>query len=307
MPPTDATSWPADLLDRLGAIPGSTEVHARPDGLWMSAPALDVPAMGREMTALGFRLCTMTGLPADGGETTVIYHWVRADHAARAVHLKTRTRGGALPSLAHDGAAGLVERARDPRLLRRHVHGSSQSRPAAAAGLAEGGLLPRRSGGRRPRGGMRSTRCRTRFRIGPYHPALEEPYKVSVTCGGERVQDVRVEVGFSFRGIELLAQRRNWVQDVTLIERVCGICSNVHALTFCNAAEAIAGIEVPPRARYIRTIMYELERMHSHLLWAGAAARVHRLPHALHGDVRAAGARDGPARGRSPATGCSTG
>ena len=42
--------------------------------------------------------------------------------------------------------------------------------------------------------------------------------------------------------------------------------------TFCNAAEAIAGIEVPPRARYIRTIMYELERMHSHLLWAGVAA-----------------------------------
>ena len=108
--------------------------------------------------------------------------------------------------------------------------------------------------------------------IGPYHPALEEPYKVSVTCSGERVQDVRVEVGFSFRGIELLAQRRNWVQVVTLIERVCGICSNVHAVTFCHAAEAIAGIEVPPRARYIRTIMYELERMHSHLLWAGAAA-----------------------------------
>jgi len=108
--------------------------------------------------------------------------------------------------------------------------------------------------------------------IGPYHPALDEPYKVTVTCGGERVQDIRVDVGFSFRGIELLAQRRNWVEAVTLIERVCGICSNVHAVTFCTAAEAIAGIEVPPRARYIRTIMYELERMHSHLLWAGAAA-----------------------------------
>jgi NADH-quinone oxidoreductase subunit C len=100
MPPTDAISWSADLLDHLGAIPGSTEVHARPDGLWMSAPALDVPAMGREMTALGFRLCTMTGLPADGGETTVIYHWVRVDNANQGVHLKTRTRGSALPSLA---------------------------------------------------------------------------------------------------------------------------------------------------------------------------------------------------------------
>ena len=58
---------------------------------------------------------------------------------------------------------------------------------------------------------------------------------------------------------------------VTLIERVCGICSHVHATTFCRAAETIAAIEVPARAVYIRTILCELERMHSHLLWAGLA------------------------------------
>src|SRR5271166_3452220 len=108
--------------------------------------------------------------------------------------------------------------------------------------------------------------------VGPYHPALEEPYKVNVRCVAETVQQVSVDVGFSFRGIELLAQRREWVPDVTLIERVCGICSNVHAMTFCRAAEQIAGIEVPARAQYIRTIIAELERIHSHLLWAGVAA-----------------------------------
>ena len=108
--------------------------------------------------------------------------------------------------------------------------------------------------------------------VGPYHPALEEPYKVNVRCVAETVQQVTVDVGFSFRGIELLAQRREWVPDVTLIERVCGICSNVHAMTFCRAAEQIAGIEVPGRAVYIRTIISELERLHSHLLWAGLAA-----------------------------------
>src|SRR5450631_183756 len=108
--------------------------------------------------------------------------------------------------------------------------------------------------------------------IGPFHPALEEPYKVSVKCVAETVEQVSVDVGFSFRGIELLAQRREWVPGVTLIERVCGICSNVHSMTFCRAAERIAGIEVPPRAVYIRTIMSELERVHSHLLWAGLAA-----------------------------------
>jgi Ni,Fe-hydrogenase III large subunit len=107
--------------------------------------------------------------------------------------------------------------------------------------------------------------------LGPYHPALEEPYKVSVQCRGDTVQEVRVDVGYSFRGIELLAQRTNWVQDVTLIERVCGICSHVHTTTFCRAIETLAGIEVPPRAVYIRTVLCELERMHSHLLWAGLA------------------------------------
>jgi Ni,Fe-hydrogenase III large subunit len=110
--------------------------------------------------------------------------------------------------------------------------------------------------------------------IGPYHPALEEPYKINVTCNGEAVQKVDIEIGFNFRSIELLAQRRNYIQDITLVERVCGICSNIHTMTFCMAAEAIAGIELPDRARYIRVIIAELERLHSHLLWSGVAAEL---------------------------------
>lgn len=108
--------------------------------------------------------------------------------------------------------------------------------------------------------------------LGPYHPALEEPYKVKLECEGEVVRKAGVEVGFSFRGIELLVQQRNWVEAITLVERVCGICSNTHAMTFCMAVESIAGLEVPARARYIRTIIAELERLHSHLLWAGIGA-----------------------------------
>lgn len=111
-----------------------------------------------------------------------------------------------------------------------------------------------------------------RVPIGPYHPALEEPYKLSIRCKGEIVEDVDIEVGFVHRGIELLAQRRNYIQDLVLVERVCGICSNIHTLTFSMAAEKIAGICVPDRARFIRTIMAELERLHSHLLWAGVGS-----------------------------------
>lgn len=110
--------------------------------------------------------------------------------------------------------------------------------------------------------------------IGPYHPALEEPYKINVICQGENVQDVDIAIGFNFRSIELLAQRRNYIQDIPLVERVCGICSGIHTMTFCMAAEAIAGIEIPARAGYIRVIIAELERLHSHLLWCGVAAEL---------------------------------
>ncbi len=108
--------------------------------------------------------------------------------------------------------------------------------------------------------------------IGPYHPSMEEPYKISVTCQGEVIRGISVDIGFSFRSIELLAQRRNYIQDLVLVERVCGICSGVHTMTFAMAAESLLGIEVPARAQYIRLIISELERLHSHLLWAGIGA-----------------------------------
>lgn len=110
--------------------------------------------------------------------------------------------------------------------------------------------------------------------IGPYHPALEEPYKIDVVCEGETVRDATLHIGFNFRGIEWLAQRRNYIKNIALVERVCGICSGVHTLTFCMAVEQLAGLPVPARAEYIRVIMAELERLHSHILWAGIAAEV---------------------------------
>jgi ech hydrogenase subunit E len=110
--------------------------------------------------------------------------------------------------------------------------------------------------------------------MGPFHPALEEPYKIDVTCVGERVTDASIRVGFNFRAIEWLAERKNYTQDIALFERVCGICSNVHTLTLSRAIEQLADIEVPERAQYIRVIVAEAERLHSHLLWAGIACEL---------------------------------
>ena len=110
--------------------------------------------------------------------------------------------------------------------------------------------------------------------MGPYHPGLEEPYKLDMICEGETVQDAKLHVGFNFRGIEHLAEGRNYIQVIALMERVCGICSNIHTLTLCQAMEGLTGLTPPPRAKYIRVVMAELERLHSHVLWAGIAAKL---------------------------------
>ena len=113
-----------------------------------------------------------------------------------------------------------------------------------------------------------------RIPIGPYHPALEEPYKLELICDGETVRDAVMHVGFNFRGIEYLAERRNYLQGITLVERVCGLCSNVHSLSFCHAVEQLMETPPPDRALYIRVILAELERLHSHFLWAGVASKL---------------------------------
>jgi len=108
--------------------------------------------------------------------------------------------------------------------------------------------------------------------IGPVHPALKEPIQFSFQLDGERIVGVDITAGFAHRGIEYMGMKRNLIQVLYLAERICGICSISHPLALTQAVENAAGIEVPPRAQYIRTIIGELERIHSHLLWAGVGA-----------------------------------
>jgi len=108
--------------------------------------------------------------------------------------------------------------------------------------------------------------------VGPVHPSLKEPIRFTFNLEGERIVGVDIKPGFAHRGIEFMGMRRNLVQVLYLSERICGICSISHPLALTQAVENAAGIEVPPRAQYIRTIIGELERIHSHLLWAGVGA-----------------------------------
>lgn len=110
--------------------------------------------------------------------------------------------------------------------------------------------------------------------LGPYHPALEEPVHVKLLTEGEEIKDAKVFIGYNHRGIEKLTEERNYIQTITLVERVCGICSHSHTLAYCLALEKIAGMDVPKRGDYIRVITCELERLHSHYLWLGLAAHI---------------------------------
>ena len=107
--------------------------------------------------------------------------------------------------------------------------------------------------------------------IGPYHPLQEEPEFFRLHVEGEHVTKLDIEIGYNHRGIEKLAESKSWDQVVFLVERICGICSTSHPAASVCAMEDLAGIEAPERAQYIRTIVAELERVLSHLLWLGLA------------------------------------
>lgn len=113
--------------------------------------------------------------------------------------------------------------------------------------------------------------AKTIIPIGPYHPLQEEPEFFTLTVEGETVVGVDVRIGYNHRGIEKLSESRSFDNSTFVIERICGICSTSHPFAYVRAVEDVFPMEVPMRAKYIRTIIAEGERIHSHLLWLGLA------------------------------------
>jgi len=107
--------------------------------------------------------------------------------------------------------------------------------------------------------------------VGPFHPLQEEMEYFQLTVDGEIVTDIDVRISYNHRGIERLSETLQYDQVPFLVSRVCGICSASHPLAYVQAVEEIGGINPPERALYVRTIINELERIHSHLLWVGLA------------------------------------
>ena len=261
------------------------------------------PARIREVSRVMFeqqkaRLATVSGIDVRDG-IDILYHWC-FDSESYVVTVKGLA---ARPSLEIDSvgqdlpAANWIEREIHDLLgaefrdhpdmrrliladdwpegaypLRRDFHvpkvdGTGKRETDEWAGAADEAktLTPSPSTPKTPKPGQ------TLINIGPLHPLQEEMELFQLYCEGETVVDMDMRTSYNHRGIEEFSSRLTWDQVPFLVERVCGICSASHPWAYIRAVEDICGIQAPPRAEYLRTIVAELERLHSHMLWIGLA------------------------------------
>jgi Ni,Fe-hydrogenase III large subunit/Ni,Fe-hydrogenase III component G len=106
--------------------------------------------------------------------------------------------------------------------------------------------------------------------VGPIHAGIIEPGHFRFSVAGEPVMQLELRHFWKHRGVEKLFENRRLVDGVSLAEKVSGDTSFGHSLTYCEAVERLMGIAVPPRARYLRTLFLELERLHNHIGDVGA-------------------------------------
>lgn len=111
--------------------------------------------------------------------------------------------------------------------------------------------------------------------LGPFYPTLEEPAYFRLFLDGERVVGSDYRGFYNHRAVEKLGDSElNYNQIPFVAQQICGICGQVHSCGYCQAVEDACGIDVPMRAKYIRSVLLELERIHSHLLWVGLAGHI---------------------------------
>jgi len=108
--------------------------------------------------------------------------------------------------------------------------------------------------------------------VGPQHPALHEPVLLRAYADGEEIIKVEINTGYNHRGIEKLCEKNSFYRDIFIVTRVCGICNQVHANCYVRAVEHILGMEISNRAKYLRVLAMELERLHSHMLISAVMA-----------------------------------
>ena len=105
--------------------------------------------------------------------------------------------------------------------------------------------------------------------VGPQHPSTHGVFRLRVTFDGEEIIEVEPVFGYLHRGTEKLAEERNYVQIVTLTDRLDYVSSMINNQAYCLAVEKLLEVEAPDRGKYLRTISAELQRIASHLMGIG--------------------------------------
>lgn len=108
--------------------------------------------------------------------------------------------------------------------------------------------------------------------FGPQHPVLPEPIHLNLVLDDEKVVDVLPSIGYIHRGLEQLVKKKDFLEYTYVAERICGICSYMHGMGYCQAVEAIMQVEIPERAQLLRVVGAEFSRIHSHVMWLGLSA-----------------------------------
>jgi Ni,Fe-hydrogenase III large subunit/Ni,Fe-hydrogenase III component G len=106
--------------------------------------------------------------------------------------------------------------------------------------------------------------------VGPVHAGIIEPGHFRFSVDGETIINLESRMYFVHKGIEKLFESATLGQGLKLAERISGDSSVAHALAFCQAVEALAGVTIPPRAAYLRVVLLELERLYNHIADVGA-------------------------------------
>jgi Ni,Fe-hydrogenase III large subunit/Ni,Fe-hydrogenase III component G len=101
--------------------------------------------------------------------------------------------------------------------------------------------------------------------VGPIHAGIIEPGHFRFSTVGESILNLEARLFYTHRGLEKRMEGMPVADAFFVAERTCGVCSVAHGLGFCEVAEQIAGLEVPPRARVLRTLALELERLYNHV------------------------------------------
>ena len=103
--------------------------------------------------------------------------------------------------------------------------------------------------------------------LGAQHVSLLEPLHFKFTTENEKIVDTVANVYYVHRGIEQACCSKFKFRQVSfVVGRVCGLCSVSHTTAYSQVAEKLVKIEIPRRAKYLRMLVIELDRIHSHLL-----------------------------------------